>query len=254
MMHAVLDRLKTPAAGAREIAGISVCAALALGIGPSGQAQDITAPPLVSEPYAVSDAREAMSEVMARDDLAEAEDRRRYSAFDGPMEEFVSSQPRFQNVTWDYGPCTDLVSLIPPPKHGWGIRSDFGRVENPITDVRAEIFYEYYDHGISPGEPGFSDPINMVTIRVNESPERADFMSMMLASEAMRSATLASGPFGYPVMKMAPGSTQLGPYAVQITGNDPERVQMYLTQMVGCAIESGLIADGVDPTSLSSTP
>lgn len=202
----------------------------------------------------VADARAAMDAIMARDDLAEAEDRRRFGAFEGATEDFVSSQPLFQDVTWDYGPCTDLVSLIPPPMDGWAIRSDFGRVENPINDARAEIFYEYYDHGIAPGEPGFSDPSNMITIRVTESAESDDYMSMMLANEAMRSAMLDTGPYGYPVMKMAPGSTQLGPYGVQITGNNPERVRMYLTQMVGCAVESGLIADGVDPTTLSNTP
>lgn len=238
----------------RTLARCGLSAALVLGLASTGQAQDRAVPPLISEPYAVSDARAAMDAIMTRDDLAEAEDRRRFDAFDGRMEEFVSSQPLFQDVTWGYGPCTDLVSLIPPPMDGWAIRSDFGRVENPIQDARAEIHYEYYDHGIPPGEPGFSDPSNMITIRVTESAESAEYMSMMLANEAMRSAMLDSGPYGYPVMKMAPGSTQLGPYGVQITGNSPERVQMYLTQMVGCAIDSGLIADGVDPASLSNTP
>lgn len=254
MTHAPLEKRKTSTPARRALAQFGLCAVFALGHASTAQAQDMTAQPLISEPYTVVDARAAMDAIMARDDMAEAEDRRRFSDFEGPMDEFVTSQPVFQDVSWDYGPCTDLVSLIPPPMDGWAIRSDFGRVENPISDARAEIFYEYYDHGIAPSEQGFSDPSNMITIRVTESADSAEYMSMMLDNEAMRSAMLASGPYGYPVMKMAPGSTQLGPYGIQITGNSPERVQMYLTQMIGCAIDNGLILEGVDPASLTSTP
>lgn len=249
-----LDVVKTPARLIGALRRLALGAALSLGLVCAAQAQGVAGQPLISEPHEVADARAAMDEIMVRDDEAEAEDRRRFGDFEGPMEEFVTSQPLYQDVTWNYGPCTDLVSLIPPPMDGWAIRSDFGRVENPVTNVRAEISYIYYDHGISPGEPGFFDSSNSINIRVTDHTDSASAMAMILGNEAMRSRMLDTGPYGYPVMKMNPGETLLGPYGVMISGVDPERVQMYLTQMVGCAIEGGLIADGVDPASLSDTP
>lgn len=229
-------------------------ASLALCLAAPGAAQDLTEQPLISDPYTVADARAAMDEIMARDDEAEAENIRRFSAFEGPMDEFVSSQPIYQDVTWAYGPCTDLVSLIPPPAEGWAIYSAFGRVENPVQDTRAELFYHFYDHGIAPGEPGFSDPSNTVVISITDSPESAEFNTMAVNNEAMRSAMFDAGPYGYPVMRMTPGSVQLGPYGVAVSGNDPQHVDLYLTRIIGCAIENGLIAEGVDPATLSDTP
>jgi len=237
----------------KRITGVAASTALTLCLTSISHAQDLKVQPLISDPYTVADARAAMDAIMARGDLAEAEDMRRFGLFEGEMDEFVSSAPIYQDVTWEYGFCTDLVSLIPPPQEGWAIRSEFARIENPIKDEQAEIFYEFYDHGLAPGDPGFSDPANMITIRVTDNPDSADYLAMMLANEATRNAMFDTGPYGYPVMKLDPGATQLGPYGVSVTGNDPTYVQLYLTEILGCAIENGLISDGIDPTSLSET-
>jgi hypothetical protein len=50
------------------------------------------------------------------------------------------------------------------------------------------------------------------------------------------------------------GGVQLGDVSVTILGTDEDAVNTYLEMIIGCAIAGGMIADGIDPATLSQTP
>ncbi len=222
--------------------------ALALPFG--AVADDVTSQPVLSERYEVADAMAAMQTVMDRWDAAQAEQQARFGAFDGDFADFVRTDPILQDVTWPYGSCTDLVSLIPPPAENWAIRSEFALRDNPVTPDRAEIFFVSYDPTRASDDPNFWTDSKTVTIRITSSPDQTQSLQMMLSEPMMRDAMFEPGPFGYPKQRFA-NATLLGPYLVDVTGTGEEAPAQYFEQIVGCAIDSGLIAEGVDRATLT---
>ena len=213
---------------------------------PFGAAADnVSQQPVLSDRYEVADAMAAMEEVMSRWDAAQAEQQARYSAFDGDFSDFVRSDPIFQDVTWQYGACIDLVSLIPPPAENWAIRSEFAGRENSITEERAEIFFVSYNPALESDHPDFWSGQKTVTIRITSAPEQTQSLLMMLSEPMLRDAMFEPGPFGYPKQRFA-NTTLLGPYKVDVTGTGEEAPAQYFEQIVGCAIDNGLIAEGVE--------
>ncbi len=206
--------------------------------------------PVLSERYEVSDARAAMDEVMARWDTAQAEQQARFMAHEGDLSDFVRSDPIFQDVTWPYGQCTDLVSLFPPPMENWAIRTEFAGRENPIGADRAELFYVSYDPTLASDAPDFTTSQATVTVRISTGTDISDMMAQRMADPMMRDIAFEPGPFGYPVVRFSPMTTVVGPHYVDVSGTGDSAVP-YFEAIVACAIDSGLIADGVDPSTLT---
>lgn len=231
------------------IRGTLICAALHLA--PMTLAEE--GRPVFSEPYVVANAGAAYTEIDVRWDAAQAEQQARFSAFEGDASEFVRNDPILQQVSWPYEDCTDLISLIPPPMEGWGVRSDASFVKNPVGPERAQVGYVRYAPGMSSAEEGFFGTEESVSASFSTSPDMVQFFGMMIGQEAMRDVAFDEGPYGYPLFKHT-NRTLLGHVTVEVSATQPEDAQLYLQEIIGCAIRTGLIAEGVDPESLRPDP
>lgn len=209
--------------------------------------------PVMSAPYTVDNARAAYDEVRSRWLAAQQEQEARYSAFDGELEDFVRSDPILQAVSWPYGACTDMLSLIPPPSDGWGLRSEAPFTTNPVEESRAEVWMVTYDQSLTSDDSDFFASERSVHIRVGVSPDSKAFWDMALSQAGMRDAMFEPGPYNYPVT-IAGSEVLLGDVLVSVSSTDEAAKLAYLEQIVGCAIESGMIAEGVEPTTLRETP
>ena len=204
---------------------------------------------LISEPYEVSDARAAMDEIMARDDLADQKDQEALMSGEVSASDFVPSQPIFQAISWPDDTCVDLVSLFPSPPEGWAIYSDWGRYENPIGAERGELFYVSIPD-VPLGDPAFVSQQQSVTVRVTANSQHAQLWDMRMENPQMREIGFDEGPFGYPIMKFQ-NATMLGDFHVDVSGTGDENAPKFLEKIIGCAIDSGLLANGVDPETLT---
>lgn len=228
----------------------SLLLGLAAAVGVSSVAADMhTERQIISDAYMVENARAAMDEIMARDDAAEEVDQAAFMSGDFSLEDFVSSQPMFQGVYWPAGPCVDLVSLYPSPPDGWAIASDWGRSENPIGEDRAELFYVRIPD-LPLDDPGFVAAQQSVVVRVTANPAQAQLWNMQMDNDQMRDLGFDDGPFGYPLMKYQT-ATMLGDFFVDVSGTGTGHAEAFLETIIGCAIDSGLIAHGVDPSTLT---
>ncbi len=225
---------------------------LALGLG-AAEVQADEARPVFSEPYSVSDARAAFAEIDMRWDMAEAEQQARFMAFNGKIEDFVRSDPILQQVSWDYDTCINLISLIPPPLKGWGLRSEASFVEIPVSDTGAQVEYVRYGAGLGSADEGFYPSEESVSVVLSNSSDMVQFFDTMMAQEMLRDASFDQGPFNYPLLKHS-NKTLLGDITVDVTATRPEDAQLYLQEIIGCAIKNGMIAAGVDPDALRSQP
>jgi len=217
----------------------------------AASAQD--ARPVFSEPYTVADAAEAKAALEARWAAAEAEQRARFSAHEGDLDDFVRTDPILQAVGWEYGTCTDMVSLLPPPMDGWGLGSNIQSTPMTLDEQRAEVFYKIFDVGLPSDDPDFFGTEESVVIRINDQPEMVELTKMRMENEMMREIAYDAGPYGYPIEKFG-NRAVLGKYTVDVSGTDEASALAYFTQIIGCAIDGGLIADGLDPASLRDTP
>lgn len=200
--------------------------------------------PVFSEPYEVSDARQAMDNVRARWQAAQAEQMERYSKHKGTLEEFVRNDPVLQDVSWPYGTCTDMLSLIPPPLEGWGLRSSRPFPKNPIGEEQAEISYVTYD---ATGRE------RSVTINLTSAAVSVEALESMLSNEMMRDAAFDKGPYNHPIGKYGSGAL-IGNVVVNISGTGEQPAAEYLSAMIKCAINSGFLAKGIDPGTLRNDP
>ena len=189
----------------------------------------------------------------ARDQLAQLDQERRELAVQ------TGSSLGFPiiEVSWDYGPCKDAASLLPPPMETWGITSDLSRGEWPNTPEMARITYTSVEESLDPTSAEYGASKENISIYISSGTPSVSGMADMYSNEQLKDVMLAPGPFGYPIQKTPPGfpgrTVLLGPYLVQLdgTGKDMDR---YFETIVKCGIEGGLIADGVDPSSLEVTP
>lgn len=209
--------------------------------------------PVFSDPYTVADAAEAKAELEARWEAAEAEQMARFSTHEGDLSDFVRTDPILQAVTWEYGACTDMVSLLPPPMDDWGLGSNVESTRMTLEDERAEVFYKTFDASLPSDDPDFFGTEESVVVRINDQPEMVELTKMRMENEMMRDLAYDEGPYGYPIEKFG-NRALLGKYTVDVTGTDEALALAYFTQMIGCAIEGGLIAEGIDPATLRDTP
>lgn len=208
---------------------------------------------MFSEPFTVADAAEAKLEIEARWEAAEAEQMARFTSHEGDMNDFVRTDPIVQMVSWEYANCADLVSLLPPPMPGWGIGSNVESTRITLEDVRAELFYKTFDPSLPSDHPDFVRSEESVVIRINDQPEMVELTKMRMENEMMREIAYNAGPYGYPIEKFG-NRALLGKYTVDVSGTDEALALAYFEQMIGCAIEGGLIAEGIDPATLRDTP
>jgi hypothetical protein len=207
----------------------------------------------MSAPYTVDDARVAYDEVRSRWVAAQQEQQARYSAFDGELKDFVRSDPILQAVSWPYGTCADMLGLIPPPMDGWGLRSEAPFTTNPVEDSRAEVWMVTYGQSLTSDDDDFFASERSVHIRVGISPDSKAFWDMALSQAGMRDAMFEPGPYSYPVT-IAGADVLLGDVLVSVSSTDVTAKLSYLERIIGCAIESGMIAEGVDPAELTEEP
>ncbi len=241
-----------------RMSGVSTSVATLCGLilGATGlAAQDASTRPVLSEAYVVDGLMMGITEATERSNAAAAEQMTRYSQHDGPFESFVRTDPILQQVRWSYGTCTDMLSLVPPPMEGWGLRSETLAVQFPnITDTFVEVSYVTFD-APQDGQGGdLYASEQSVTITINADPAAAVTIGMGFADPNLRAALLTDGPYGYPILPYGGHSTLLGPYLVDVTGTGTENTALYFEHMIRCAIDNDLIADGLDPTTLSEMP
>lgn len=216
--------------------------AATLTLASTARAQDTQ--PIFSEPYEVTDARQAMDEVRARWKAAQTQQMERYSKHTGTLEDFVRSDPIVQDVSWPYGACTDMLSLIPAPLEGWGLRSSMPFPKNPIGEEQAEISYMTYD---AAGKEV------SVTINLSSATANVQALENMMSNEQMRAVAFDAGPYNHPIGKYGSGAL-IGNVVVNISGTGEKPAAEYLSVMIKCAIESGFIAKGLDPSTLRNDP
>lgn len=212
-------------------------------------AQEGVVRPILSEPYSVTNAREAMDEIMRRDDEADAAAQALLLSGEIDMSTYVPEQPMYQQVSWPSDSCTDMVSLFPSPPEGWVIASDWGQYKNPIGEERGQLFY-VRPPDLPAEDPDFISQTQTVSVQVSADAQWQQMWDLRIGNETMREVGFDVGPFGYPVMKFQM-ATMLGAYYVDVSGTGEENAPMFLEKIIGCAIDGGLLANGVDPASLT---
>lgn len=216
-------------------------------------AEDMSNRPTMSEAYEMPNALEAFKEVKIRWDAAQIKMQNRFAKHKGSIDDFKRTDPVLQQVSWRYGACTDLVSLIPPPMSDWGIRSEAPFKEVPLSEERAQVSLVYFDPNKDPSDSDFFKTEESVFITLTASPDSIKLLELSLAEPIMREAQFKPGPYNYPVLRYGNG-TLLGNYVVDVTGTSEINDARYLEEMIRCAIDGGLIAKGIDPDSLTDAP
>jgi len=222
---------------------------------PGVAAQDAPNRPVFSEAYVVDGLMAGIAEATARSKAAAAEQMTRFSQYEGALEAFVRNDPILQQVNWPYGTCTDMLSLVPPPMDGWGLRSETLAIQTPnITDTFVEVSYVTFDASDDGQGDDVSAGEQSVTITINADPAAAVTFGIGFTDPNMRAALLTDGPYGYPILPYGGHTTLLGSYLVDVTGTDTEDAALYFGHMIRCAIDNDLIAKGLDPATLSEMP
>ncbi|MEL6859904.1 MAG: hypothetical protein AAFO74_16065 [Pseudomonadota bacterium] len=212
---------------------------------PQSVAKSVSIGPPPSDPIITATVQEA------RDQLALRDEARRAFTFQSG----TSTNWPLVKVSWDYGSCQDAASLLPPPLDGWGMHSDLSRGEWPTSPEMARITYSHADESLDPQSAEYGASKENISIRISSG--TVGGIAEMYSNEQLKSVMLVPGPFGYPIQKTPPGypgrTVLLGPYLVQMdgTGKDMDR---YFESIVKCGIENGLIADGVDISTLDLVP
>ncbi len=218
-------------------------------------AQDMPNRPILSERHVEPDVVTAIAAARERSVLANQEQIDRFSQFEGAIEDFKRTDPVLQQVSWPYGTCTDLHSLVPPPFDGWGLRSE--TLANEIQETAETFFvinYVTFDQSSGLQDDDLYRAEQTVSISINGAPEVSTSFEMQYANPDLRNVLFVDGPYGYPVLPYDLNSAVLGQYLVRVTGTGEENATKYFQQIVRCAIDNGLIAKGIDPETLQDTP
>ncbi|MEO1039596.1 MAG: hypothetical protein AAFX09_08620 [Pseudomonadota bacterium] len=194
-----------------------------------------------SAPSSVTNAGEAQLEAARRRDAT-------------PVDAETGQRPdaEIEQITWEYGPCRDAASLIPPPLEGWGLLNDTPLGEWPIDADNARITYTYVDETLEPGTAEYAASRENMSIYISSGTAVTEALQTSLLEPVLREISFAPGPYNYPVGRFGQ-SALLGPYYVQMDGTGEGLNEVFDT-IVRCAIEGGLIADGVDPATLTISP
>ncbi|MGB3456735.1 MAG: hypothetical protein WBG08_08530 [Litorimonas sp.] len=164
---------------------------------------------------------------------------------------------RIEPITWDYGECTNARTLIPPPLPGWGLANDATVGEWPIEDASAQIVLVQAGKPHDPARLGLSYGDVSSSIYISSGGVASKGLQDILDNETLRDNFFEPGPYNYPVRKGLPGvahyETLLGPYRV-LMGSNEDHDGEYFRQMIKCAIDSGLIARGVDTATFRPDP
>lgn len=210
----------------------------------------------MSEPYVAENFVLAVAEATLRSEAANTEQLMRFSQHEGAWDTFTRTDPILQQVSWPYGKCTDLTSLIPPPDDGWGLRSEtlLVSMSAPKTsDERVEVSFNYLDPSPELTDEDVFQTSQSVTITITSNPAASVAIKQSLANPALRDVMFTQGPYGYPVMPFG-NAALLGNYTVDVVGTGMEHPSRYFAKIVKCAIDNGLIADGVDPAEFTEEP
>ena len=185
---------------------------------------------------------DAIAQINARDEV-----RRRIAVETGQDMDEVPL-----DVTWPYGPCTDAASLIPPPREGWRLFA-LSAGEWPQTADMARITYSSVDETLTPGTPEYGASKQNFSVHISSGTGNTQAMKDTYSNPQMAEMLLESGPYNYPIRKMPAGfpgrGVLLGEYFVQLDGTGKD-MDAYFSTIIKCGIDSGLIADGVDPATL----
>lgn len=157
-----------------------------------------------------------------------------------------------EQITWDYGPCTDAASLLPPPPDGWGLLNDTPLGEWPINAENARINYTYADETLEPNTAEYAAALQNLSIYISSGTPSTEALATSLAEPVLRDAQFEPGPYNYPVLRFG-RSVLLGAYFVQLDGTGAELDETF-SKIIRCGIEGGLIAEGVDPATLTISP
>jgi len=219
---------------------------------PYVMAQEASPRPILSELFTSPDIVTAIAEATVRSKAANEHQMQRFTEHEGPMEDFERNDPILQQVSWPYGTCTDLMSLVPPPMEGWGLRSETLANERFETaDTFFAINYVTFDQSNGDDYPGREQSIS---ITINGAPDVSTTFEMAIANPALRDTIFVDGPFGYPVSPYDMNSAVLGSYLVKVVGTGETNAPLYFQEIMRCAIDNDLIAKGVDPATLTDTP
>lgn len=204
------------------------------------------APALDASPISASGPSDALSQVNERD-----ETRRRVS-----METGNQIDPLLLDVSWPYGTCIDAASLLPPPKESWRLFA-MSAGEWPQSKDMARITYSSVDESLSPGTPEHGASKQNISIYISSGTADAQGMKDIYTNSQLASVMLEPGPYNYPIRKMPAGfpgrGALLGDYFVQLDGTGKD-MDAYFATIMRCAIDNGLIAEGVDRASLRDVP
>lgn len=158
---------------------------------------------------------------------------------------------KIEQITWKYGPCTNAKTLIPPPLEGWGLLNDTPLGEWPVNVDSAQITFTFADNTLDPQSNAYGQSKQNTSIYISSGTPTTEGLEQFLNNEQLRDGMFEPGPYNYPVQKYANG-TLVGPYFVQVDGNG-NATKEYFAKIIKCAIDSGLIANGVDASSLRET-
>ena len=215
-----------------------------------GAASQAQAAPEASQPAARSETSTPSNVTNAGEAQLEAARRREAT----PVDPETGWRPdaEIEQITWEYGPCTDAASLIPPPLEGWGLFNDTPLGEWPIDADNARITYSYVDETLEPGTAEYAASAENMSIYISSGTMVTESLQTSLLDPMLREISFAPGPYNYPVGRFGQ-SALLGPYYVQMDGTG-EGLEEVFDTIVRCAIEGGLIAEGVDPATLTISP
>ncbi|NQY41101.1 MAG: hypothetical protein HRT80_13490 [Henriciella sp.] len=159
-------------------------------------------------------------------------------------------------ASWPYGNCTDAASLIPPPLKGWRLFS-MSAGEWPQGSDFARMSFSFIEENTSPGTAEYNDTKQDIAFYISSGTPSVDSMKEAYSNPQLTSMMLAPGPYNYPIQKAPkdyPGrAVLLGDYFVQIEGTGKD-VDVYFAKVIECGIASGLVAGGVDLTTLRAEP
>ncbi len=230
--------------------GIGFAASLALvSCGPEEDEPAESPTTAIAAPAASSDATQDIVED-AREAQLEAAARRDGAPVDPQTGQRVDAQ--IEAISWEYGPCTDAQSLLPPPPEGWGLLNDTPLGEWPIDAENARINYTYEDPSLEAGTPEYGASLENLSIYISSGTASTQALANALLDPTLREIQFEPGPYNYPVMRFG-RSVLLGAFYVQLDGTGAQLDETF-DKIIKCGIESGLIAEGVDPSSLELAP
>lgn len=205
-------------------------------------AEPESVPTLDTSAIVASGPSDAIAQINARDEM-----RRRIAVETGQN---IGQIPL--DVSWPYGPCTDAASLIPPPRDGWRLFA-LSAGEWPQNADMARITYSSVDETLTPGTPEYGASKQNFSVHISSGTGNTQGMKDTYSNPQMAEMLLEPGPYNYPIRKMPAGfpgrGVLLGEYFVQLDGTGKD-MDAYFSTIIKCGIDSGLIADGVDPATL----